>query len=176
MFTITKITKFPKATIAEYGTLNYDVGAIMAEIYTRGPVAAALNGKPLHEYQGGIFSDREASRITTHVVSIVGWGTDMELNKKYWIIRNSWGVYWGLSGFAFVEMGKDILGIESEIVWATPGTFDVVNYPCFENGSNCQSENTHSIELEYVDPSNDIEKVSRRLQNHKETFSSNLRK
>ena len=159
-----EISPFPNATIAEYGHMtDMNTHSIMAEIYARGPVAAALNGKPLHEYQGGIFSDDEASKETTHIVSIVGWGTDDESNKKYWIIRNSWGVYWGLGGFAFIEMGKNILGIESDIAWATPRTYTVINYPCFEDGANCKADNAEIGQVWYVDPSHDIARIHRRL-------------
>lgn len=126
-------------------------------------MAAALNGKPLHEYQGGIFSDDQASKETTHAVSIVGWGGDSELGKKYWIIRNSWGTYWGLSGFAFIEMGSNMIGIESDITWATPNTFTVMNYPCFENGANCNTEGLSLDTALYIDPSEDVKKIYKRL-------------
>jgi len=147
--TCAEIDVFPNATVAEYGEINYDVHAIMSEIYHRGPVAATINGKPIHEYKGGIFNDVTADKSTSHIVSIVGWGIDKENIGKYWIIRNSWGQYWGEMGYVRVGMGYNILGIESAVAWATPGFFSVSNYPCDENGGNCGGEIYH----EYIDPS-----------------------
>lgn len=67
----------------------------MAEIYARGPVAATINAEPIVGYRGGIFTDDSYSDMTNHIVSIVGWGMDEETGKKHWIVRNSWGQYWG---------------------------------------------------------------------------------
>ena len=174
-FRCTPITKFPNATIAEYGTITSGrVHDIQAEILVRGPVAAEINGRPLHNYGGGIFTNETADRTTTHIVSIVGWGVarekDLKENnhkglssgrtKKFWIVRNSWGQYWGEMGFFRIEMGKNILGIESKIIWATPGTYTEKNYPCFEDGKNCGL-----IGQAYVDPSHNITAVQERLRN-----------
>jgi hypothetical protein len=75
--------------VAEYGQITDDPDAIMAEIYARGPVAAAVNAEPIVKYRGGIFDNEDEDSDTNHIVSIVGWGTSEE-GKKYWIIRNSW--------------------------------------------------------------------------------------
>ena len=147
-----EIDIFPNATIAEYGTYKAKdhhsdiVRVIQAEIYARGPVTAEVNAKPIHDYRGGIYNDESASIMTTHVVSLVGWGVD-EDGQKYWIVRNSWGEYWGEMGFFRIAMGKNLLGIESGISWATPGNFTVTNFPCFENGKNCGPATQR-----YVDP------------------------
>lgn len=176
----TEIAQFPNATIAEYGTIEGDVDAIMAEIFARGPVAACVNAEPIHNYGGGVFDDDSFSKATNHIVSIVGWGTDQETGKKHWHIRNSWGKekgfmhvcvlcacanetdqqnpgqYWGEMGYMRLEMGKNLLGIEGAIAWATPGTFTVENFPCSEDGKNCNSKT-------YVDPSKNVEAIQRRL-------------
>jgi len=156
------IDHFPNASIAEYGTygLNDKVEEIMAEIYTRGPVAAGINAEPIITYHGGIVKDHNLfHKMVNHIVSIVGWGTTDE-GLKYWIIRNSWGQYWGDMGFVKVEMGKNVLGIESEIAWATPKHITVENYPCDEDGANCKSSDFSDKEgnkiynsILYVDPS-----------------------
>ena len=87
----TEIDYFPNATVAEYGMTDGSAHAMMAEIYARGPVAAAINANPIVDFGGGIFTDTHYSKSTDHVVSIVGWGKDEESGIKYWIIRNSWG-------------------------------------------------------------------------------------
>ena len=56
-----------------------------------------------------------------------------------------------------LELGKNLLGIEGEVAWATPGSFTVHNYPCYENGENCVEHQ------QYVDPSDDMVQIERRL-------------
>eukprot|EP00934_Nitzschia_sp_Nitz4_P004689 Nitzschia sp. Nitz4//scaffold64_size103689//72392//73557//NITZ4_004443-RA/size103689-snap-gene-0.119-mRNA-1//1//CDS//3329556151//4679//frame0 len=163
-----EIDYFPNATVAEYGLIDYDEDdiegtchKIMAEIYSRGPVAATINAEPIVKYTGGIFTDDSFAQDTNHIVSIVGWGMDPETSTKYWIIRNSWGQYWGEMGYMRLEMGKNLLGIEGEIAWVTPGGYTVNNFPCYENGANCVNHET------YVDPSNDLASIARRLSKDK---------
>jgi len=148
------VDTYPIATVAEYGkygrfTLN-KVHKIKAEIFVRGPVAAGVNAEPLVDYKGGIVTDKKLlHRLVNHVVSIVGWGK--ENGTEFWIVRNSWGEYWGELGFFRIETGHDCLGIESEVVWATPGSWTVENKACYEDGSNCGP----GVEL-YEDPSKNL--------------------
>jgi cathepsin X len=154
-----EIDVFPNATVAEYGTYRNKVEAVLAEIFARGPVAAGVWGASLNDYRGGVFSNVTAPQLTTHAVSIVGWGTDKETGQQYWIVRNSWGQYWGEMGYFRILMGQNVLGIESHITWATPGSFTTVNYPCGEDGSNCGPKNQ-----EYTDPSTNLAAIQRRLR------------
>jgi len=160
--TCVAVRHFPNATVAEYGTYHNDLHAIMAEIYARGPVKASINGQAIENYTGGIIYDDPALRNMTHShgVSLVGWGYEEETSTPYWIVRNSWGQFFGELGFFRVELGYSLLGIENNIAWATPGTFSTTNFPCAEDGNNCIT--THY----YVDPSSDVVSVKRRLRAH----------
>ncbi len=44
---------------------------------------------PVMNYTGGIIDLPKESRRTDHIISIVGWSS--ENNRRYWIVRNSWG-------------------------------------------------------------------------------------
>jgi C1A family cysteine protease len=57
------------------------------------------------------------SPILTHEVAIVGWG--VEKGVEFWVGRNSWGTYWGESGFFRIRMHKHNLGIEKDCSWGS---------------------------------------------------------
>lgn len=123
---------FPNATIAQYGSVS-GAAKMQAEIYARGPIACGIDAEPILDYTGGIYKGLPGG--VNHIISVTGWGTDG--TTPYWVVRNSWGQYWGEMGYVRIEMGKNTLGIESDCAWATPGSWTEVNFPCFEDGSNC---------------------------------------
>jgi len=168
----TEITYFPNATVLEYGLIkppifhtgwDEHIHKIRSEIYARGPVAATINAEPIVKYTGGIFTDDSFSTQTNHIVSIVGWGHDEKTGSSYWIIRNSWGQYWGEMGYMRLQIGSNLLGIEGEVAWATPGQFTTHNTPCYENGKNCQGDHRMTTQY-YQDPAKDIAKTHQRLK------------
>jgi len=126
---------YPNATIREYGQLE-NWRTIMSEIYARGPVAAGVNANEILTYPGGVIDMPYKSKGVDHIVSITGWGTQKN-GDKYWIVRNSWGEYWGERGFFRIKMGENQLGIEGQVSWATPNFWTEHNMPCAEDGSEC---------------------------------------
>ena len=92
---------------------------MMQEIYQRGPIACGIAvPKALMNYTGGIFKDETGEVDIDHEVSVVGWG--VENGEKYWIVRNSWGSYWGEDGFFRLVRGINNIAIETDCSWATP--------------------------------------------------------
>jgi len=136
-----KITKPSLWTLDEYGYVlggsDVDVSGapvgsaekLKAEIMTNGPLACGIHATdeleaygtttPISHYPGGIFSQFNILPMANHILSIVGWGTDPE-HGPYWILRNSWGTYWGENGYGKIKMGGDNLGVEQSCSWATP--------------------------------------------------------
>ena len=118
---------YPNATISDYGSIS-GKSAMQKEIYNNGPIICGIDAEPLLQYTGGVINT--AGKSVDHVVEVVGWGTN------YWIVRNTWGQYWGMNGYVYVQFGS--LLIEDQCSWAIPDTFTTTdNYPCYENGSNC---------------------------------------
>ena len=132
----TPITYYPNATISEYGAVKGSAN-MMAEIYKNGPIACGINAEEIVDYIGGVLNVPKKLKMINHIISVVGWGYDADLNKQYWIIRNSWGSYWGELGFMRLVLGEDQLGIEKNCAFAIPGNWTIHNVPCYEDGSNC---------------------------------------
>lgn len=82
----------------------------MNEIFQRGPITCALAvTDALRNYTGGIFVDTTGRVEEDHDISVTGWGE--ENGVKYWIVRNSWGSYWGENGTFRLIRGTNNLGI-----------------------------------------------------------------
>jgi len=114
----------PLFKVSEYGTVA-GVDQMKAEIHARGPIVCGVDATAeLEGYTGGIFSQYLADISINHAISVVGWGHDDKSNEDYWIVRNSWGTYWGELGYFRIVMGKPDynLGIESGCNWAVPQT------------------------------------------------------
>ncbi|CAH1112855.1 unnamed protein product [Psylliodes chrysocephalus] len=81
-----------------YGTLNGTVG----------PISVTMYADFLQSYHKGIFESEDCVAspfLLDHAVVAVGYGT---INgRKYWILKNSWGVNWGEDGFLRLARDAD---------------------------------------------------------------------
>merc|ERR1712072_496505 len=87
------------------------------EIYARGPISCGIDAGPILNYTGGVY--KGPGEGVDHVISVVGWGStesDTGDSSQYWIVRNSWGEYWGEMGYIRVAFGS--LMVEEQCSWA----------------------------------------------------------
>jgi len=116
---------FTRYYVDEFGPVSGE-SDMMSEIYARGPISCGIAVTPAFQnYTGGIFIDTTNDTTIDHIISVAGWG--VENGTPYWIVRNSWGTFWGENGWAQIIRGVDNLGIESDCSWATVNPNYVIN-------------------------------------------------
>jgi len=131
----TAIKQYPNASISDYGSISGQA-AMQKEIAANGPIACGIDAAPILNYTSGIATD--AGSFVDHVISVVGWGND-DTEGQYWIVRNSWGEYWGEMGYIRVKFGS--LHVEDQCAWATLADYTAAEkgnqVHCYEGGENC---------------------------------------
>lgn len=68
-------------------------------------VNVCASSTAFHSYASGVFNDvtcYNCGFAREHLTNIVGYG--FENNVAYWMMRNSWGVYWGENGYMKVQV------------------------------------------------------------------------
>lgn len=87
-----------------------------------GPVSVAIEADTFvfQFYSGGVLNSKACGTNLDHGVVAVGYGVDAN-KKPYYIVRNSWGASWGLSGYIHIGIvdGAGICGIQMEPVYPT---------------------------------------------------------
>jgi hypothetical protein len=72
---------------------------LMRAVAERGPVAVSASAHNWFEYKSGVFDACQKDAVVDHAITMYGYGRDPKLQRKYWLIRNSWGPDWGEHGF-----------------------------------------------------------------------------
>lgn len=123
--------------VAEYGNLSGEA-AMKKEIYARGPITCSVAAAVDHlqfvfnyTANAGVLRDNVYITDTKttpddidHSIEVVGWGTS-ELGTKYWLVRNSWGTYWGDMGWFKIRRGVNQMMIEEQCDWAVMDVHEV---------------------------------------------------
>lgn len=78
------------------------------------PVSVAFEVIPgFRFYKSGVYTStvcKSGPDTVNHAVLAVGYDVD-ESGTPYWIIKNSWGDWWGDKGYFKMEMGKNMCGV-----------------------------------------------------------------
>lgn len=118
------ITKYQSWYADQYNSIS-GADDMAAEIFARGPISCGVDASVIENYTGGIFKDTTGANNIDHIIALVGWGYGVDPVScpngcSYWIMRNSWGRYWGEDGFMRIVKGENNIAIESDCAWVTP--------------------------------------------------------
>lgn len=79
---------------------------LLAQVIAKiGPVSTGIDARYFQFYKDGIFYEPKCTDKLTHAVVIIGYGSK-EFGGDYWIIKNSWGKYWGREGFGKIARNR----------------------------------------------------------------------
>ncbi|XP_023310816.1 cathepsin L-like proteinase [Anoplophora glabripennis] len=92
--------------ISNYVALSYDnERELQNAVGTIGPVSVSIDANGFQLYSGGIYDDSTCTWTVNHGVLVVGYGE--ESGTEYWIVKNSWGSDWGMSGYIKMARNKN---------------------------------------------------------------------
>jgi cathepsin L len=87
---------------------EYDEAYLQAAVGKKGPIAVVMDvHKSIKLYKDGIYEEPGCTDPDNynHALLVIGYGR--EAQQDYWLIKNSWGVDWGLNGFFKLARNKN---------------------------------------------------------------------
>jgi C1A family cysteine protease len=93
------------AKISGYNTISKNEKTIQASLATVAPFSVCVDAEEWSFYSGGVITPSQCGRSVDHCVQLIGY--DATKAPGYWIVRNSWGTDWGLTGLIYLQMGSD---------------------------------------------------------------------
>jgi C1A family cysteine protease len=106
--------------IDTYEYIDTSVTSIKSHLMTNGPIAVGMTVFNDFYYYSGNCYEHAGTGAINHGVLIVGWDDSKCSGEGAWHIKNSWGIYWGESGYAWMKYGTADVGYAATIVHYTP--------------------------------------------------------
>ena len=117
---------FPKSLISWFhiGYVDIPFGSeaiLQSAIALTGPASVTIDAShsSFQVYRDGVYDEPICSTTQLdHAMLVVGYGTLK--GNDYWLVKNSWGVNWGMNGYIMMSRNKDNqCGIASAASYAT---------------------------------------------------------
>jgi len=96
---------------------NPNEGTMYQNLFNWAPLSICVDAASWQNYHGGILRGSQCGQNLDHCVQAVGY--NLNNNPPYWIVRNSWGTSWGVSGYIMLEYGQNTCGLADEATSVT---------------------------------------------------------
>ncbi|XP_072356635.1 digestive cysteine proteinase 2 [Scyliorhinus torazame] len=112
-----------KAKLKSYTNVTSgDREALKMAIFKNGPVAVAIHvsHKSFSFYSRGVYYEQKCGnelKDLNHAVLAVGYG--VLAGQPYWLIKNSWSIYWGNAGYILMSMEDNNCGVATDATYVT---------------------------------------------------------
>lgn len=109
------ITSLPLGDVLGYKSVTSNSYSALLSAVNQQPVSVAIEADQsiFQLYTGGVISASSCGSNLDHAVLLVGFGSS---GTNYWLVKNSWGTSWGVSGYAMLQRsgvtGPDTCGIQ----------------------------------------------------------------
>jgi C1A family cysteine protease len=122
-----------KTTSYQAGAWNYVAGTtpsvsqLKQALCTYGPLSITLKAGTyaFQHYTSGVFNEHNPSN-PDHCVTLVGWNDNaLGTGTGAWLIKNSWGTNWGMSGYMWIAYNSNSVGKYAIWVKAKPGWWPI---------------------------------------------------
>jgi len=105
----------PVMTITGVNPVSGDESAIYQALQSA-PLSICCDASAWQNYNSGVLAGSQCGNNVDHAIQLTGYSPDQ---GGYWIVRNSWGSDWGVSGFIWLQYGQNTCDITSEVTGAT---------------------------------------------------------
>jgi C1A family cysteine protease len=137
-----------KATykIGDWGTVSQNLSSIKAALAKYGPLPTTfIVHEDFKHYKSGVYSYVSGKELGGHAVLLVGYNDD----KKYFIIKNSWGTDWGESGYfriSYSEMDPKKSDFGMDTIAYQPAGTEPPSSGLVKNGAGPSADISQKIE------------------------------
>jgi len=101
------------AKIKGYKQIPRNEQQMQTALSTTSPFSICVDANAWSHYKSGVMKSTQCGKSIDHCVQLVGY--DATANPPYWIVRNSWGTGWGVSGYIYLEMNKDTCAMAEDV-------------------------------------------------------------